>query len=159
MNKREDIVKAFRYFILFSMIVSGLMLIISSGSGDGSGTDGGINTGVGGNQTSSAIEGRVVDTSGSGIADVSVLIVNGNSTTSDSSGDFTVTADQGDGTIVVFSKQGYVSGSKSVNVYSGTTTSLQVALMPEGAPRTLNASTGGTLPVSKERWNDKKTVV
>jgi len=96
------------------------------------------------------VDGRVKDTAGNAIEGVQV-VGGGSTTTTGSDGSFHLAADPGMDQIVTFSREGYVTSSRQVDVFSGTTTSLIITLMAEGDPVTVNnAENSLTVPGSRK---------
>ena len=91
-----------------------------------------------------AVMGRVLDTDGSGLAEVTVQGGDAE-TVSDTDGSFQLDAQAGSDVVVTFSRTGYVRGARRVDVLDGTPTALQVTLAAEAAAITLDADAGGTV--------------
>ncbi len=90
-----------------------------------------------------AITGSVTDTSAAALAGVAVS-GGGTTATTDATGKFQLNAPSTAGTLVTFTKAGFVSTLKRVDVLNQMATGLAVVMMPEAAPVTLDLSAGGT---------------
>lgn len=128
------------YLCLVGVIALGLMSCTGGGGGGTSTTT--ADDGGGNGEATSAVDGRVIDTAGNGVE--SVQIVGGGFTSSTGSdGSFHLALDPGMDQIVTFSREGYVTSSRQVDVFSGTATNLIVTLMAEGDPVTVNNAESG----------------
>jgi hypothetical protein len=95
-----------------------------------------------------AIMGQALDTSGGGVASVTVR-GGGAQTTTAADGTFQLDAPAGQRTVVTFEKPGYLRGIKRVDVQDGTPTALRVTLLAEALPVEMDADTGGAVDGSR----------
>jgi len=94
--------------------------------------------------STAAVDGIIKDADGSLINEVTVKYGTF-TTTSSSDGSYYFTASPGKDQVVVFSHEGYVTISRFVNIFSGSTTHLYVTMLKETNPVTLDSSVGGTI--------------
>lgn len=141
---RNGFIKKFSLHCLIGVIALGLMTIIGTGCAGGDGD------GDGGETPASAVDGRVKDTAGNPIEGVEI-VGGGLTSSTGSDGSFLLALDPGKDQIVTFSREGYVTSSRQVDVFSGTTTSHIITLMAEGDPVTvINAENGLTVTGSRK---------
>jgi hypothetical protein len=94
------------------------------------------------------VMGRVLDTDGSGLAEVTVE-GGGAETVSEADGSFELDAEAGSDVVVTFSRPGYVRGVRRVDVLDATPTALQVTLAAESPAIALDSDAGGTVTGSR----------
>ena len=94
--------------------------------------------GCGGTVTTGAISGKVTDSvSTAAISGATVAITGGASTTTDTSGNYTLSSVAAGTYTVTASATGYTSGSASVSVTAGSTTTQNFALVPTASTATV----------------------
>jgi len=91
-----------------------------------------------------SVTGSVKDVAGRRIAGVQVTC-GGTATATDSDGLFDLDLPAGQERIIVFSREGYVTASKHVDVNETGSSYVPVKLMPMATPQSLNASQGGVV--------------
>jgi hypothetical protein len=100
--------------------------------------------GAAGNPSVAALTAAVMDTSGNAIAGVTVTAA-GISGVTGADGSVTLSLASGGTVIAVFTKAGYVDGCQAAAATLGQTSYVQVAMMPQAAAQTLDATNGGTV--------------
>ncbi len=129
--------KRFMQLLLVFMVAC----LLACNGGGGGGDDDDDN---GGTTTTSTLNGKVVTPDGTAISGVAVAVDGGSATATDAEGEFSMTVNVGEDTIVKFSKTGFVGTSKMVDIFANVASAVHVKMAAESTPVSLNADTGGT---------------